>query len=58
MLAGIPLWIVALVLLIIFSGYMALRAIREDYRQEQEYIEREGRVYMDRIEKARSSRSI
>ena len=58
MLAGIPLWIIALVLLIIFCGYMALRAIREDYKVEQEYIEREGRVYMDRIEKARSSRSL
>jgi len=54
--AGIPLWIIALVLLIIFSGYMALRAIREDYKLEQEYIEREGKVYMDRIQQAKSSK--
>ncbi|QHE51335.1 sporulation YhaL family protein [Pontibacillus sp. HMF3514] len=57
MVEGIPLWTIALVLLIIFCGYMALRAIREDYKQEQEYIEREGKVYMDRIQEARSTKS-
>jgi len=57
MVADIPLWAIALVLLIIFSGYMALRAIREDYMQEQEYIEREGKVYMDRIQEAKATKS-
>lgn len=57
MIAGIPYWVMALVVLILFCGYMALRAIRADYKVEQEYIEREGKVYMDRIREAKSSKS-
>ncbi len=48
-----PLWVLVLIGFIIFSGYMSFRAMRAEAKLEQEYIEKEGQVYMERIEKAR-----
>ncbi|PAV29303.1 SigE-dependent sporulation protein [Virgibacillus profundi] len=50
MIAGVPWWVFVLILFIFLSGYMAFRAMQAERRLEQQFIEREGRVYMDRIE--------
>lgn len=56
MIAGVPYWVIAMIVFICFSGYMAFRAIRAEYKLEQEYIEKEGKVYMDRIAEDRKKK--
>ena len=56
MIVGVPWWVFITVLLIFLSGYMAFRAIRAEQKLEQQFIEKEGRVYMARIEKERLER--
>lgn len=53
MLFNIPLWIYLIMLFIVFSGYMSYRAMRAEKVLEQQYIEREGQVYMERIRQER-----
>ncbi|MRG86916.1 sporulation YhaL family protein [Salinibacillus xinjiangensis] len=53
MFATIPWWVAVMIGFIIFSGYMAFRAMRAEMKLEREYIEKEGQVYMERIEEAR-----
>lgn len=57
MFAAVPWWIMLMILFILFSGYMAFRAMRAERRLENHYIEREGNVYMERIEKERQIRN-
>ncbi len=45
----IPSWAYLIIAFIIFSGYMFFRAMRAEKLLEQQYIEREGQVYMERI---------
>ncbi|MFD2042777.1 sporulation YhaL family protein [Ornithinibacillus salinisoli] len=56
MIFGIPWWVFMVVLLIFLSGYMAFRAMRAEKELEKQYIEREGKVYMERIEEERHKR--
>lgn len=56
MLFNIPWWIILIGLLVIFSGYMAIRAIRAEEKLENEFIEREGSVYIERMESEKSDR--
>ena len=49
MIAGIPWWVYMMILFIFFSGYMAFRAIRAEKRLEQQFIEREGKKYIERM---------
>jgi len=53
MLFSIPWWIYLVVAFILFSGYMAYRAMRAEQELEQQYIEREGQIYMERIRQER-----
>lgn len=57
MILGIPWWVFITVLLIFLSGYMAFRAIRAEQKLEQQFIEKEGKVYIARMEKERQERS-
>lgn len=57
MFAGIPWWIFMLILFIFLSGFMAFRAIRAEKKLEQQFIEREGNVYMERMRKEQRERS-
>lgn len=57
MFAELPLWVLAIIVFIFLSGYMAYRAMRAEYKLEQQYIEREGQVYMERIDQARMNKS-
>ncbi|MFC4559145.1 sporulation YhaL family protein [Virgibacillus kekensis] len=53
MIAGVPWWVFMMIIFIFISGYMAFRAMRAERQLEQQFIEREGRVYMDRLEEER-----
>ncbi|HLQ70666.1 MAG TPA: sporulation YhaL family protein [Bacillota bacterium] len=52
----VPWWVLLMVLFIFLSGYMAFRAMRAERRLENYYIERDGNVYMERIERERQMR--
>lgn len=51
-----PWWVLVIILFICFTGFMSYRAMRAEKRLEQHFIEREGRVYMDRLEQERTRR--
>ena len=57
MVFGIPWWILIVIVLIFFSGYMAFRAMVAERRLEHEYIEKEGQIYLERIEEDRKRRN-
>ncbi|QTM98613.1 SigE-dependent sporulation protein [Sediminibacillus dalangtanensis] len=56
MILGIPWWVYMFILFIFFSGYMAYRAVRAEKKLEMQFIEREGKIYMDRIKNERGQR--
>lgn len=43
---------------IMISAYMVIKTGKEERRVEEEIIEREGQVYMERLEKERSKKKI
>jgi len=49
MVFNLPWWVFMLIVLMFFSGYMAFRAMRAEQALEQQFIEKEGKVYMERI---------
>lgn len=51
--SSIPIWVFAVILLILFSGYMAVRAFLAERKLDRQFIEREGKIYMERIQKER-----
>lgn len=57
MIFGMPLWVFLVIVFIFFSGYMSFRAMRAERELEKHYIEREGQVYMRRIEEEREHRN-
>ncbi|WP_226038018.1 sporulation YhaL family protein [Aquibacillus saliphilus] len=57
MILGIPWWVYMFIIFIFLSGYMSFRALVAEKKLEQQYIEREGKVYMDRIDEKRSVKS-
>ncbi|MBB6443465.1 sporulation YhaL family protein [Bacillus benzoevorans] len=52
----LPFWIYFVVAGIMTSAYMVIKTGREDRRVEEEIIEREGQIYMERLEKKRSEK--
>ncbi|MDQ0232316.1 sporulation YhaL family protein [Metabacillus malikii] len=52
----LPWWIYVCIIGILISGYMAFRTAREDKMVDQEFIEKEGQVFLERIEKERQMR--
>ncbi|WP_080874069.1 sporulation YhaL family protein [Oceanobacillus timonensis] len=51
--SSIPIWVFAVILLILFSGYMALRAFMAEKKLDRQFIESEGKIYMERIQEER-----
>jgi hypothetical protein len=51
------IWILFLIAGIIISAFMAVKTGREEREQENEIIEREGEIYMERLEKEKEERS-
>ncbi|MFD1037655.1 sporulation YhaL family protein [Virgibacillus byunsanensis] len=56
MILGVPWWVFMMIIFIFLSGYMAYRAFYAEKKLEQQYIEREGRIYMERIEEEKKHR--
>ncbi|MEI3607815.1 sporulation YhaL family protein [Pseudogracilibacillus sp. SE30717A] len=56
MLFNIPWWVILMILFICFSGYMSFRAMQAERKLEQQFIEREGQIFMERIEQDRAKR--
>lgn len=56
MVFNMPWWVLLMILFIVFSGYMAFRAERAERKLEQQFIEREGEVYIKRMEEERAKR--
>jgi len=52
----VPIWIIAVAAGILVSAFMAIKSGREDRQQEMEIIEREGEIYMERLEKEKEKR--
>lgn len=56
MIFGIPWTAFFIMIFICFSGYMAIRAMRAERVLEQQFIEREGKVYIERMKEERKRR--
>lgn len=54
--AEIPIWVYATVIMIFVSGFMAFRAMRSEREVEKEHIEREGSIYIERMEEEKKRR--
>jgi hypothetical protein len=52
----IPIWIYAVVAGIVISALMAIKTGREERQLELESIEREGEVYIKRLEEEKEKR--
>lgn len=57
MILGVPWWVFLMIIFIFLSGYMAFRAMRAERELEHQFIEKEGKVYMDRLEELREQKS-
>jgi hypothetical protein len=53
----IPIWVYAVLMGIMVSAYMAIRTGKEERQLEMESIEREGEIYMKRLEREKDERS-
>lgn len=56
MIAGVPWWVFMMIVLIFVCGYMAFRAMRAERKLEEQFAEREGKIYMDRMMAERENR--
>lgn len=52
----IPLWMYFVIAGIMISAYMVIRTGREEKRIEDEVIEKEGEIYMKRLEEEREEK--
>ena len=52
----IPIWIYAVVAGIVISALMAIKTGREERQVEMESIEREGEIYIKRLEEEKEKR--
>jgi hypothetical protein len=51
-----PWWMLLIVIGICFSAYMTLRTAKEEKEVENAIIEKEGQVYMERIQEEREKK--
>ncbi|AEH52820.1 MULTISPECIES: sporulation YhaL family protein [Heyndrickxia] len=52
-----PIWIYFVVAGIVICAFMAVKTAREEHEQEQEWIEKEGEVFIERMHKEKELRS-
>lgn len=57
---SLPWWIYLILAGIAFSGYMTIRTAKEEKEIDQSFIEREGEIYIERmnLEKERRKKSL
>ncbi|EEL51859.1 MULTISPECIES: sporulation YhaL family protein [Bacillus cereus group] len=53
----LPWWIYLIIIGIVVSGYMVLYTSKKEQDMDNEFIEKEGEVYMKRLEKERERRN-
>ncbi len=53
----LPWWVYVVIVGIIVSGYMVLYTSKKEQDLDQEFIEREGNMYMQRIKEERERRA-
>ncbi|MCY8723626.1 sporulation YhaL family protein [Bacillus subtilis] len=51
-----PWWVYLCIVGIIFSAYKLVAAAKEEEKVDQAFIEKEGQIYMERMEKERERR--
>lgn len=52
----LPFWVYLVVMGIFFSGFMAIRTGQKEREIDDVYIEKEGQIYMQRMEVEREKR--
>ncbi|MBO8178030.1 sporulation YhaL family protein [Aeribacillus pallidus] len=52
----LPLWMYFVVAGIVVSAFMAIKTAREERKEEMEWIEKEGKIYMDRLSNEKEKR--
>ncbi|MBS4218131.1 sporulation YhaL family protein [Bacillus sp. FJAT-49711] len=53
---SLPIWVYVVILGIFTSAFMAIKTARADKELETEWIEKEGQVYIERMEKEKEQR--
>jgi len=53
----LPWWIYLVIIGIVVSGYMVLYTSKKEQDMDNEFIEKEGEVYMKRLEEERERRN-
>ncbi|KIY21932.1 MULTISPECIES: sporulation YhaL family protein [Mesobacillus] len=53
---SIPIWVIAVTAGIVFSAFMAVKTGKAEREEEMESIEREGELYMKRLEQEKEQR--
>lgn len=53
----LPWWIYLIIVGIVVSGYMVLYTSKKEQEMDNEFIEKEGEVYMKRLEEERERRN-
>ena len=52
----LPIWLYFVIVGIFVSAFMAIKTAREDREFEKEWIEKEGEVYIERMEEEKERR--
>lgn len=52
----LPIWLYFVIAGIFISAFMAIKTAREDHEYEREWIEKEGEVYIERMEDEKQRR--
>jgi hypothetical protein len=52
----LPIWIYFVIAGVLISAFMAIKTSKEDRDHEMEWIEKEGEVYMNRLEEEKERR--
>lgn len=53
---SLPFWVYFVIVSIFVSAFMAVKTAKEDREMETEWIEKEGQVYVERMEQEKERR--
>jgi hypothetical protein len=53
---SVPIWIYFVIAGVLISAFMSIKTAKEDRDDEMEWIEKEGEVYMNRLEEEKERR--
>lgn len=58
MIGGVPLWVFIVIVMIFFSGYMAFRTMQAERKLDEQFIEKEGQIYIDRMREEKERKAM